>query len=156
MVDTSIQSPSEAGTAWMEAAFERLRSAGYRSGGARTAVVELLAREGGCMEAEHVSEALRSEGRSVGTASVYRALSVLTDLGLLQRIAVPGAPIRYELVLPDGEHHHHIVCDRCGKTVAFDDEELEAAVEAISRRASFRVEGHDVTLHGVCETCEAE
>jgi Fur family transcriptional regulator, ferric uptake regulator len=106
------------------------------------------------MEAEHVVEALRSEGRSVSTASVYRALRVLTELGLLQRVAVSGAPIRFELVLPDGGHHHHIVCAECGRTEAFDDEKLEAAVAAVSRRVSFRVDAHDVTLHGVCKTCE--
>jgi Fur family transcriptional regulator, ferric uptake regulator len=138
---------------WTEAAFAALAARGHRSGGARTAVIELLGAEGGCLDAEAVAARLRTSGRAVGTASVYRALGVLADLGLLHKVALPDAPVRFELVLPGGDHHHHIVCDACGKTVAFSDEDLESAVEQISRRAAFEVEAHEVTLHGTCEAC---
>lgn len=139
---------------WTQTAFARLAHAGYRAGGARTAVVELLGTEGGCVEAEDVVARLRSRGRRAGTASVYRALAVLTELGLLHKVALPDSASRFELVLPGGEHHHHIVCDRCGRTESFSDEQLEAAVHAVSERASFEVAAHDITLHGTCEPCQ--
>ena len=126
---------------------------GYRAGGARTAVIELLAAEGGCIEAEQVDGRLRELGRKVGTASVYRALALLTELDLLHKVALPDSPVRFELVLAGGEHHHHIVCERCGRTVAFTDQALEEAVHSISDRTSFRVAAHDVTLHGTCDAC---
>jgi Fur family ferric uptake transcriptional regulator len=126
---------------------------GFRAGGARTAVIELLADEGGCLEAEDVAAKLRTQGRRIGTASVYRALALLSDLGLLHKVALPDAPVRFELVLPDGDHHHHIVCDDCGKTVAFTDDRLERAIHAASRSADFEVRSHDITLHGSCEAC---
>lgn len=140
---------------WAEIASERLATAGFRAGGARTAVVKLLGEQGGCLGAEDVAEKLRASGESVGTASVYRALALLVDLGLLHKVALADSPARFELVLPGGEHHHHLVCDRCGRTVAFADEQLEQAVESISERTPFRVEAHDVTLHGVCPACLA-
>ena len=140
--------------AWSERAREQLAAHGYKAGGARMAVVELLGSEGGCLEAEEVAARLRELGTTVGTASVYRALALLAELRLLHRVALPGAPARFELVLPHGEHHHHIVCDSCGRTAAFADEELESAVEAISRRTVFEVQAHDVTLHGLCEDCQ--
>lgn len=138
---------------WREAALRRLRAEGHRAGGARSAVIALLAAEGGCLEAEEVSERLRGEGRKVGTASVYRALNLLSELGLLHRLALAGSPARFELVLPDGEHHHHIVCDSCGRTEPFSDERLEAAIGAVSERTSFEVLAHDITLHGTCGAC---
>lgn len=138
---------------WAEAALAELARSGHRAGGARTAVIELLAAEGGCIDAEQVEARLREGGRSVGTASVYRALGLLADLGLLQKVAVAGAPVRFELVHPDGHHHHHLVCDRCGRTVAFTDDALERAVHDVSRRASFEVRAHEITLHGTCEAC---
>jgi Fur family ferric uptake transcriptional regulator len=140
---------------WAEAALAELARGGHRAGGARTAVIELLAAEGGCIDAEQVEARLREAGRSVGTASVYRALGLLSELGLLQKVAVAGAPVRFELVRPDGHHHHHIVCDRCGRTVAFTDDDLERAVHAVSRRASFEVSSHEITLHGTCEACRS-
>ena len=141
--------------AWAESAREQLTAHGYKAGGARMAVVELLGSEGGCLEAEEVAGRLRELGKTVGTASVYRALALLAELRLLHKVALPGAPARFELILPHGEHHHHIVCDRCGRTAAFSDDELETAVAAISRRTAFEVQAHDVTLHGLCEDCQA-
>lgn len=141
---------------WVDIALERLTASGFRTGGARTAVVRLLGAEGGCLGAEDVANKLRAGGDTVGTASVYRALGLLVDLGLLHKVALADSPARFELVLPDGEHHHHLVCDRCGRTVAFADERLEQAVESISERAPFQVEAHDVTLHGTCPACLAK
>lgn len=141
---------------WVDIALERLATAGFRTGGARTAVVKLLGDEGGCLGAEDVAEKVRASGVSVGTASVYRALGLLVDLGLLHKVVLADSPARFELVLPGGEHHHHLVCDRCGRTVAFADDQLEQAVESISERAAFQVEAHDVTLHGVCPACLAK
>ena len=139
---------------WSAQALAELSSRGYRAGGARTAVIELLAAEGGCLEAEDVAAELRRRGRRVGTASVYRALGLLSDLGLLHKVALADSPTRFELVRPGGEHHHHIVCDECGETAAFSDEALESAIEALSERTSFEVLAHDITLHGTCEACQ--
>lgn len=145
---------SEADPAWAERALAELSATGHRAGGARTAVIKLLAAEGGCLEAEDVAERLRAEGRRVGTASVYRALNLLSDLGLLQKVALAGSPTRFELVRDGGEHHHHIVCDSCGRTVPFSDRRLESAVAELSARSSFQVLAHEITLHGECEGCQ--
>jgi len=141
------------GEEWVTAARTKLSSSGYRAGGARSAVLELLGSEGGCCNADDLAQELRDGDRSVGTASVYRALSLLADLGLVQKVAVAGAPTRFELILPGGEHHHHIVCEGCGKTVPFSDEKLEVVMSEISERAPFRVDSHDVTLLGTCDAC---
>lgn len=116
-------------------------------------MVELLGEEGGCLDAEDVSRRLAQRDREVATASVYRALGLLTELGLLQKVALPSAPHRFELVRPGGEHHHHIVCDRCGTTAAFSDEDLERAVHAVADRSSFEIASHEITLHGTCRSC---
>lgn len=139
---------------WIESALSELAERGYRPGGARTAVIELLDLEGGCLDADDVAQRLRDRGRRVGTASVYRALNLLSELGLVHRVAVAEGPARFELVHPGGEHHHHIVCDRCGKTVAFEDEGLEQAIDRVSEETSFAVGAHDVTLHGTCDDCQ--
>lgn len=147
---------SARGSEWVESARSRLAGRGYRAGGARTAVIELLGAEGGCCNADDLAQELRGGGRSVGTASVYRALGLLAELGLVQKVAVAGAPTRFELILPGGEHHHHAVCERCGKTESFSDEKLEAVMEEISERSPFRIESHDVTLHGTCDACAGD
>lgn len=138
---------------WGEHALATLAAAGYRRGGARNAVVELLAREDCALTAQEIDDRLRAQGRSVGRASVYRILEVLTELRLVQRIDVGQGVARYERHLPDGEHHHHLVCDSCGQIAPFSDPTLEQAIERVSRSLSFAVDDHDVVLHGACSAC---
>ena len=61
-------------TAWERHALEALGEAGYRRGGARTAVVEALARHDCAVTALELEDELRRRKLSVGRASVYRAL----------------------------------------------------------------------------------
>lgn len=138
---------------WVAHAFDRLAEAGTRGGAARAAVVETIGSEGGCLTADEVCDRLRERGEQIGTASVYRALGLLSELRLLHGTSLSGGPTRYELVLPHGHHHHHVVCDECGRTVAFEDRALESAIARLSERLDYDVHAHDVTLRGVCPGC---
>ena len=140
---------------WSWLAQEALGEAGQRAGGARSAVVELLADQDCCLSAQEIAERLRSTGNRVGTASVYRALDLLHGFGLVQRIEVGGGGARYEPVIPGGEHHHHVLCDSCGTLSSFEDEGLERAIGRLAKRLRHRVSGHDVLIHGRCSRCEA-
>ena len=86
----------------------------------------------------------------MGVASIYRALEVLEHEGLVQRFDVGDSAARYEPALPSGEHHHHLVCERCGEVRAFEDDDLERAINRLARRVDFAIDGHDVTLTGRC------
>ena len=52
-------------------------------------------------------------------------------------------------------HHHHLVCDGCGRLEPFEDDALERAIHGLADRVSFDISDHDVTLHGSCENCRA-
>jgi Fur family ferric uptake transcriptional regulator len=107
-------------SAWAAHALDTLQSAGLRRGGARTAVVEALARHDCAVTALELDDELRRRGRSrVGRASVYRALEQLEQLGLVQRLEVSRGTAGYERVEPGGHHHHHAICRRCGRMVPF-------------------------------------
>ena len=140
---------------WSEEALAALEAHG-RSGGARRAVVELVGGEDCCLTAQEIFDRLRSEGgRRVGIATVYRVLEQLSERGLVQRVDVGAGTARYEAALPTGEHHHHLVCDDCGKVEAFEDDELEAVIHKVERRTGYSVAGHDVVLRGACRDCAA-
>ena len=72
----------------------------------------------------------------------------------MQRIDLGSGTARYEPVWPDG-HHHHLVCDNCGKVEAFEDPALENALTRVEKRSGYAVAGHDVVLHGACADCDA-
>ena len=141
--------PVESTETWADHAMSRLRDAGYRSGGARRQVVELLGAEGCTLTALEIDRRLSQIGR----ASVYRALEQLEELHLVQRLDVGGEAAAYERVDPSGHHHHHIVCQDCGKVVPFEDPKLERAIHAVADDSGFEVSAHEVTLRGTCRPC---
>src|SRR5207244_9252067 len=116
-------------TAWRNHALHELDSAGYRRGEARSAVVEVLSRQPCAVTAQEIGDALRRRRRSVGLASVYRALDVLSDLKLVQRLEMGQGVARYEPLDPSGDHHHHRVCDRCGSVGTFDAPDLQSPTQ---------------------------
>ena len=134
---------------WTELATETLARAGFRSGGGRRQVLELIGSEGCALTALEIDRRLPGVGR----ATVYRALEQLESLELVQRVDLGGDAAGYELRDPDGNHHHHIVCERCGRVVAFEDERLERAITAVGERPDFEVSSHEVTLRGECSNC---
>ena len=138
---------------WVEHTTEALRTAGHRPGGARLAVVELLAEQECCLSAQEIHDRLRERDRRVGVASVYRALELLTALRLVTRLEVGDGAARYEPLLPGGHHHHHLVCDRCGKVDAFEDHALEDALTALAGKVAYDVGANDVVLRGACPDC---
>jgi Fur family transcriptional regulator, ferric uptake regulator len=140
---------------WALHARDVLARAGLRRGGARAAVIELLDGQACALTAQEIEDELRSSDRRIGRASVYRALEVLVDHGLLARLEVGQGMARYEPVSPGGEHHHHLVCERCGKLVAFNDPALERAIESLAERLGLEVADHEVLLRGACKRCEA-
>jgi Fur family ferric uptake transcriptional regulator len=145
---------SEPRLEWRRRAEEALERSGRRSGGARRAVVDLLARQDCCLSAREISDQLGTGGKRIGIASVYRALEALDELGLVQRLDRGEGGSLYEAVIPGGEHHHHAVCELCGRVTAFEDPSLERAIERLARRLDHTVSGHDVVIRGSCPRCE--
>ncbi len=144
----------EAGMNWSEHVHEELARAGLKRGGARQRIIDLLAREPCALSAVEIEDALRAQGKPTGRASIYRVLDLLAEHGLVERVAVGDGQSRFERSEAGGEHHHHLVCEQCGKLVAFDDPALERAIDDLSGRLGVRVEHHDVVLRGACDQCE--
>ena len=140
-------------SSWRDFATRALSEAGHRAGGARGAVIDLLSKQRCCLSAQEVSDRLDRAGTDVGLASVYRALDLLHEMGLVQRVEIGEGGSRYEPVLPGGEHHHHAVCDSCGKVTEFEDEKLERALERLSGRLSYSMRAHDIVIRGDCARC---
>jgi len=139
---------------WAQHARDILKRRGYSRGGAREAVIDFLDRQQCATSAQDIYQALRRGGdRPIAMASVYRSLEALHRLQLVQRLDVGHGEGLYEPLAATGEHHHHVVCDKCDRIVPFEDEELEQAISQLADRVPFEVAGHEVVLHGRCPDC---
>jgi Fur family transcriptional regulator, ferric uptake regulator len=145
---------SSAQPRWAEEAAQRLSDAGYRRGGARGAVIDLLDGQECALSAIEIETRLRRRRNRASRASIYRVLEELEALNLVTRLDLGTGTARFEAADPAGDHHHHhLLCDECGDLVPFSDRELERVIGRVSRRLPHAVSGHDVTLHGSCESC---
>jgi Fur family ferric uptake transcriptional regulator len=141
--------PSSTTSEWAEQTLAALK----RKGRARRAVIELLGQQSCCLSAQEIFDRLRTADRTIGIASVYRSLDQLVRDGYVHRVEIGLDGARFEPILASGEHHHHIVCDDCGRIEAFEDPGLERAIGKLERQTGFTIEGHEVVLHGACSRC---
>ena len=137
---------------WRTHAAGVLGRSGHRASRARDAVLDVLAGEDCCVSAQEIFDSLRRGRRPVGLATVYRVLELLVQRGLVQRLDF-GDTSRYEVVHPSGEHHHHLVCEACGRVEPFADRPLERALDRLSARLGYAPDAHDVVLRGACADC---
>jgi Fur family transcriptional regulator, ferric uptake regulator len=142
-------------TDWVGHAQRELEREGYRLSAPRSAVVETLADLRCSVTAKEIADCLHDRGQYIGVASIYRTLELLDKLRLTRRVDAAEGVARYEPVDPSGDHHHHIVCDTCGEVAAFEDSDLERAIERLACRVDYSIDAHDVTLRGECPACRA-
>jgi Fur family ferric uptake transcriptional regulator len=150
---SSMSTVSAQGSSWGAQAADALSAAGYRRGGARRAILELLEDQPCALSAIEIEDALLARKREVSRASVYRVMDELEEIGLVQRVEIGQGMVRYEPVREGPGHHHHLVCDHCGRLQPFTDDGLERAIRRLSDRLPLRVSEHEIVIHGACETC---
>lgn len=132
---------------------EALGAAGYRLTGPRRAVADLVAARDGHFTANDLIDDARSQRLDIGRATIFRSLDLLTELELLERIDLPTGEHAYVACEP--RHHHHIVCEICGRVTEVDDQGLASAVDHIQRRTGWQVETHRLELYGRCPRCRS-
>jgi Fur family transcriptional regulator, ferric uptake regulator len=134
---------------------ERLDEQGYRLTGPRRAVLEEVLSRHAPFTSNDLWEAIQQKAPSIGRATVFRTLDLLTQVGVVQRIHRDADTGRCHAYLAcDEHHHHHLICNNCGSVTDFtEDKALEPLVREIERRTHFQVEGHRLELTGVCASC---
>lgn len=95
------------------------------------------------------------EEDAVNVVTVYRFANLLVDLGLARRVEFGQGYYRYEREEPqDGPHHHHLVCQRCGKVEDFHGCDLARLTARLEAESGFKVERHQLELYGTCSACQ--
>ena len=132
-----------------------LRKAGLKVTLPRMKILELLENaEHHHMSAEDVYKALAEQGEDVGLATVYRVLTQFEQAGIVERHNFENNLSVFEIA--QEEHHDHLVCDVCGKIEEFHNAVIEDEQEKIADKYNFKLSGHSLVLHGVCnnEDCQ--
>jgi Fur family ferric uptake transcriptional regulator len=131
---------------------EILRRRGLRVTAQRLAVLRAVS-DAPHATADGVAETVRREIGSISIQSVYDALTVLTETGLLRRIQPAGSPARYEDRV--GDNHHHLVCRVCDRMVDVDCALGDAPCLTAMEDFGYEVDEAEVIYWGRCPECVA-
>lgn len=101
--------------------------------------------------AEDLLRAVREVEPGIGAATVYRALSAMTDAGFVEVVGAREGAAVYARCRSAG-HHHHLVCTSCG-AVAEADCELTDALARVAEASGYELTSHELKLEGVCPAC---
>lgn len=101
--------------------------------------------------AEEICGEVRKVCANISLTTVYRNLNLLADEGLILRITIPNEPDRFDKTTAA---HYHICCDICRK---FEDVDVEYGSEIdkeAENKSGYKVIGHSIIFHGICENCK--
>ncbi|MEM9481012.1 MAG: Fur family transcriptional regulator [Verrucomicrobiota bacterium] len=101
--------------------------------------------------AEVIADDVRSNIGTISKQSVYDALNILSEKGLIRRIQPAGSPTLYEDRV--GDNHHHLVCRQCGKTVDVDCAVGDTPCLTAAESHGFRIDEAEVVYWGTCPEC---
>lgn len=130
---------------------ETLKSSGNSFTATRQQVFEELAKRGpitNAQLAEHCAP-------TVDRATVYRTIELFERLGILNRIW-HGFKSQIELSEIFTPHHHHAVCQHCGKSIDIVNPELEKQLALIAKQHNFLALSHVIELSGYCQRCQGK
>jgi Fur family ferric uptake transcriptional regulator len=140
-------------TAVASTAQELLAAGGIRVTRQRLQVLEALQAEPNDATAQEIFEMLRSRGVSIGLATVYRALGLLSSHGVVDALVHRPGEVCYRLC--GDEHHHHLTCTECHQVVELGGCELDPWLDRLGSDHGFAVTGHAVEVTGLCAGCRA-
>lgn len=89
---------------------------------------------------------------NTGITTVYRTLNLLEDNLIATSISFGSAGKKFEL--GNKPHHDHLICEKCGDIVEFENAEIEKLQEKIAKMHDFKLTNHLMQLYGICKKCQ--
>jgi len=139
---------TEAGV--MEDWDRRLRAHGYRITPQRQLVLNAVytLRHG---TPEEVLEEVQRHASGVNLSTIYRAIEVLEEVGLVTHSHIGHGAPTYHAV--DSHTHIHLACDGCGNVESISADIMEPLVRSLRADKGYEVDVSHVAFHGRCRKC---
>jgi len=132
-----------------EALTAAFRARGLRVTPQRQAIFRILHGSDRHPTAEWVFEAARREMPTISLRTVYQTLNDLAGMGELQQLRLGPGSTRFD---PNGDPHHHLVCESCGRVVDLHADFTDLRVPD-GHGHGFRVSSTEIVFRGQCAEC---
>ena len=130
----------------------KLKRNNYKMTSQRRAIIDTITTSQDQLTPARIYEKLHHSHPEIGLVTIYRTLAILTELGLVCELHTGGDYPAYIVGTP--EHHHHLICSKCGHVVDFRAHNLEELEARLSRESGFRIDNHILEFIGLCLPCQ--
>jgi Fur family ferric uptake transcriptional regulator len=130
----------------------KLSEQGYRLTPQRMMVLDAIEKSDHHISAEEIYAQVITRYPHLNISTVYRTLELLHRLGLVTETDLGGGRVRYHPA--DKGHHHHLVCQECGKVIDLDESVMDNLKQVLQKDYDFAPDIRHLALFGVCADCK--
>jgi Fur family ferric uptake transcriptional regulator len=114
-------------------------------------ITDILHDARGHLTAGEIIGSVQAKMPGVNKSTIYRTLDILEKAGCVYKTEQGDEFIYHH---NDQGHHHHLVCQRCGKTVECDEGIFASLQKSLINKYGFRVDFKHLVMNGICEECK--
>jgi Fur family transcriptional regulator, ferric uptake regulator len=115
-------------------------------------IIETLKNEHSHLTSHEVFSRIQQQLPAVNPSTVYRALERLVKAG---KVSISDMGVGSEVYeLAEGDRHHHLVCQNCGKIITLKHEEVDDFFSKLEQEKKFKIITNHLVLFGICEDCQ--
>ena len=129
----------------------KLSEQGYRLTPQRMLVLSAIENSDDHISAEEIYAQVIARYPYVNISTIYRNLELLKRLGLVTETDLGGGRVRYHPA--DKGHHHHLVCQECGKVIDLNESVLYPLKDILLREYHFSADMRHLAIFGRCKKC---
>ncbi|MBP1933134.1 Fur family transcriptional regulator [Ammoniphilus resinae] len=134
----------------VDQALELLKDQGYKYTGKREEMIRVFAKEKRYMSAKEILDYMKPDYPNISFDTIYRNLSLFTELHILEETEFNNER-KYRFSCAHKDHHHHLICLRCGKTKHL---KLCPLDGLLGDPDDFTITDHKFEIYGYCQQCE--
>lgn len=96
---------------------------------------------------------VRQQNPNISLGTVYRNLTLLADIGEIQRLRLGDGVDHFDA---DISKHYHFICNHCSRVIDLEMDDIDSISDVASRKFSGLITGHITYFCGLCEDCMKE
>lgn len=96
---------------------------------------------------------VRQQNPSISLGTVYRNLTLLADIGEIQRLRLDDGVDHFDA---DTSQHYHFICRNCGRVIDLEMDSIDGITDIAGKHFSGSIAGHVTYFYGSCDECNCE
>jgi len=130
-----------------------LKEKGFKLTPQRKLIVDITHSTEAHLTTEKIIGYVQERMPGIHKSTIYRTLELLEKAGCVYKSEMDNQSIYHHI---EEGHHHHLVCHKCGKTIACDEDIFTPVERSIGEKYGFHIDFKHVVMNGVCQECQGK